>query len=149
MRGKTNGQPFQILLVEDNPGDVRLMDEALKGNKVHYEMSVVEDGLQAMSFLRQEAEYADVLRPDLIILDLNLPKKDGRKVLVKIEENTNLRRIPVVVLTISKADEDILEAYDHHANCYITKPIDLDQFFNVARSIKDFWLTVVTLPPRS
>lgn len=149
MRGKTNGQPFQILLVEDNPGDVRLMDEALKGNKVHYEMSVVEDGLQAMSFLRQEAEYADVLRPDLIILDLNLPKKDGRKVLVKIEGNTNLRRIPVVVLTISKADEDILEAYDHHANCYITKPIDLDQFFNVARSIKDFWLTVVTLPPRS
>lgn len=149
MSSQTNGKLSQILLVEDNPADVRLMAEALKENGVDCKMSVVKDGVEAMAFLHQKDEYANAPRPDLILLDLNLPRKNGREVLVTLKENTNLRRIPVVVLTISKAEEDILKAYDHHVNCYVTKPIDLDQFLSVAKFIRDFWLTVVTLPPGS
>jgi CheY-like chemotaxis protein len=141
------GKPVEILLVEDNPGDVRLTVEALKEAKVCNELHVVEDGVKAMAFLRREGEYADAPHPDVILLDLNLPKKDGREVLAEIKEDPNLRRIPVVILTVSQAEEDVLKTYDLHANCYITKPVDLDQFLTVVRSIEDFWLTVVRLPP--
>jgi two-component system, chemotaxis family, response regulator Rcp1 len=138
--------PIEILLVEDNPGDVRLTVEALKEGKVRNHMSVVTDGEKAMSFLRREDGYADSPRPDLILLDLNLPRKDGREVLAEIKEDPDLRRIPVVVLTTSKAEEDIVRSYNLHANCYITKPVDLDQFISVVRSIEDFWFSVVRLP---
>jgi CheY-like chemotaxis protein len=141
------GKPVEILLVEDNPGDVRLTVEALKEAKVRNNLHVAENGVEAMAFLRQEGEYADAPRPDVILLDLNLPKKDGREVLAEIKEDPDLRRIPVVILTVSQAEEDILKTYDLHANCYITKPVDLDQFLTVVRSIEDFWLTVVRLPP--
>ncbi len=149
MSRQTNGKLSQILLVEDNPADVRLMAEALKENGADCKMNVVKDGVEAMTFLYQKDEYANAPRPDLILLDLNLPRKNGREVLVTLKENANLRCIPVVVLTISKAEEDILKAYDNYANCYVTKPIDLDQFLSVAKFIRDFWLTVVTLPPGS
>jgi len=149
MSGQTIGRPIKILLVEDNPGDVRLTQEALKEGKVRNKLHVVEDGVEALAFLRQEGEYADVPRPDLILLDLNLPKKDGREVLAEIKEHPNLRRIPVVVLTVSQAEEDVLRTYDLHANCYITKPVDLDQFIKVVASIEDFWLTIVRLPPNA
>jgi chemotaxis family two-component system response regulator Rcp1 len=142
-----NEQPIEILLVEDNPGDVRLTIEVLKDAKFRNNMSTVNDGAAALAYLRCEGDYADALRPDLILLDLNLPKKDGREVLAEIKADPNLRRIPVVVLTVSKDEEDILKAYDLYANCYITKPIDLDQFINVIRTIKEFWLTIVKLPP--
>lgn len=137
----------EILLVEDNPGDVRLAVEALKEGKVHNNLHVVGDGVEAMMFLRREGKYALSPRPDLILLDLNLPKKDGREVLAEIKADEKLRRIPVVVLTTSKAEQDILRTYDLHANCYITKPVDLEQFIAVVRSVEDFWLTVVKLPP--
>jgi chemotaxis family two-component system response regulator Rcp1 len=141
------GKPIEILLVEDNPGDVRLTVEALKDAKVHNNLHVAEDGVEAMAFLRREGKYAGVPRPDLILLDLNLPKKDGREVLAEIKEDPDLRRIPVVILTVSRAEEDILRSYDLHANCYITKPVNLDQFLKVVKSIEDFWFTIVKLPP--
>ena len=140
------GRPVDILLVEDNLGDVRLTQEALKDAKVLNNLWVVSDGVEAMAFLNREAEYVAAPRPDVILLDLNLPKKDGREVLAEIKRDTSLRRIPVVILTTSSADQDILKAYDLHANCYITKPVDLEQFIKVVRSIEDFWLTIVTFP---
>ena len=136
---------IQVLLVEDNPGDVRLTKEALKEGKLLNQLTVVGDGVEALSFLRKEGIYADALQPELI-LDLNLPKKDGREVLAEIKADPNLRRIPVVVLTTSSAEEDILKIYDLHANCYITKPVDLEQFMGVVKSIEDFWVSVVKLP---
>ena len=138
--------PVEILLVEDNPGDVRLTQEALKESKVTNNLSVAEDGVEALAFLKREGKYADAPHPDLLLLDLNLPKKDGRELLEEIKADENLRRIPVVVLTTSKAEEDILRMYNQHANCYITKPIDFDQFIEVVKSIQDFWLTIVKLP---
>jgi len=140
------GDEIQILLVEDNPGDVRLTQEALREGKVHNELSVVGDGVDALAFLRREGGFADAPKPDLILLDLNLPRKDGREVLEELKADPDLRRIPVVVLTTSKAEEDVIRSYDLHANCYITKPVDLDQFIHVVQSIEDFWLTVVKLP---
>ncbi|GAG98432.1 unnamed protein product [marine sediment metagenome] len=147
MSGQTMAKPIEILLVEDNPGDVRLTREAFKEGKVLNNLSVVEDGAEAMAFLRQQGKYADVPRPDLILLDLNLPKKDGREVLPEIKGDTNLKRIPVVVLTTSKAEQDILKTYNLHANCYVTKPVDLEQFISVVRFVQHFWLSVVKLPP--
>jgi two-component system, chemotaxis family, response regulator Rcp1 len=138
--------PIEILLVEDNPGDSRLAKEALKESKLKNNLYVAEDGVEAMNFLFQTGKYSKMPRPDLIILDLNLPKKDGREVLAEIKNDDNLKRIPVVILTISKAEEDILKTYNLHANCYVTKPLDLDQFMKVVRSIEDFWLTIVKLP---
>jgi two-component system, chemotaxis family, response regulator Rcp1 len=145
----TSGKPIDILLVEDNPGDADLAREALENSKLRNNLFVVDDGVKAMEFLRNQGEYADATRPDLILLDLNLPKKDGRTVLGEIKADKSLKRIPVVILTTSRDEEDILKSYDLHANCYITKPIDLDQFLKVVKSIKDFWLTIVKLPPRS
>jgi two-component system, chemotaxis family, response regulator Rcp1 len=137
---------IQVLLVEDNPGDVRLTKEALKEGKLLNQLTVVGDGVEALSFLRKEGKYADAIQPELILLDLNLPKKDGREVLAEIKADSKLRRIPVVVLTTSSAEEDILKIYDLHANCYITKPVDLEQFMGVVKSIEDFWVSVVKLP---
>ena len=148
MNNSRIGAPIEILLVEDNPGDVRLAREALKENKVRNNVHVVEDGEAAMEFLRKQNKYQNVPRPDLVLLDLNLPKKDGREVLAEIKADDDLKRIPVVMLTISKAEEDIIRAYDRHVNCYITKPIDLDQFMKVVRTVEDFWLTIVKLPPK-
>ncbi|MBI4497864.1 MAG: response regulator [Chloroflexi bacterium] len=139
-------RPIEILLVEDNPGDVRLTVEALREGKVRNRLSVVMDGEEAVAFLRRQGQYAEAPRPDLILLDLNLPRKDGREVLAEIKADAQLRMIPVVVLTTSKAEQDILMSYHLHANCYITKPVDLDQFIVAVKSIEDFWLTVVTLP---
>ena len=144
---KEIGKRVEILLVEDNPGDARLAAEALKDAKVLNNLHVVEDGVEAMTFLRREGKHADAPRPDVILLDLNLPKKDGREVLAEVKTDENLRRIPVVILTVSRDEEDILKTYDLHANCYITKPIDLDQFMKVVKSIEEFWLTIVKLPP--
>jgi CheY-like chemotaxis protein len=137
---------IEILLVEDNPADVRLTIEALKEGKVKNRLSVARDGLDALAFLRREGAYADAPRPDLVLLDLNLPRMDGRELLAVIKQDEALRRIPVVVLTTSKAEEDILRTYDLHANCYVTKPVDLEQFIEVVKSIDDFWLAVVKLP---
>ena len=147
MTEQTELHRIEILLVEDNPGDVRLTQEALKEGKVYNNLNVVEDGVEAMAYLRKEGKYVDAVVPDIILLDLNLPKMDGREVLAAIKDDKNIKRIPVVVLTTSKDDEDVLKVYDLHANCYITKPVDLDQFLNVVKSIKDFWFTVVKLPP--
>ena len=138
--------PVEILLVEDSPADVRLTIEALRDAKVRNNMYVAQDGDEALAFLRREGAHADAVRPDLILLDLNLPKKDGREVLEEIKADPQLRRIPVVILTTSEAEQDILRSYDLHANCYITKPVDLDQFITVVRTIEDFWLTIVKLP---
>ena len=138
---------IQILLVEDNPGDVRLTVEALRGAKVANELHVVGDGEEAIAYLRNQGSYADAPRPDIILLDLNLPRKDGREVLEEIKSDNELKRIPVVVLTTSKAEEDVLRTYNLHANCYVTKPVDLEKFMVVVKSIDVFWLTVVTLPP--
>jgi chemotaxis family two-component system response regulator Rcp1 len=138
--------PIEILLVEDNAGDVRLAVEALKEGKVLNNLSVARDGVDALAFLRREREYAGAPRPDLILLDLNLPKKDGREVLAEIKTDDALKRIPVVILTTSAAEWDIIESYDLHANCYITKPVDLNQFIEMVQSIEDFWLTIVKLP---
>ena len=136
-----------ILLVEDSPGDARLTIEALKESKLRNNLYTVNDGVEATDFLRRQGKYADATRPDLILLDLNLPKKDGREVLAEIKSDDNLKRIPVVILTVSKAEEDILKSYNLHANCYITKPIDMEQFIKVVKSIEDFWFTIVKLPP--
>jgi len=143
-----NSRLVEILLVEDNPGDVRLTVEALREAKVSNNMTVAKDGEQAVEILRQAGEYAETPRPDVILLDLNLPRKDGREVLAEIKVDPELRRIPVVVLTTSAAEEDILRAYNLNANCYITKPVDLEQFINVVKSIEGFWLELVKLPPR-
>jgi CheY-like chemotaxis protein len=144
----TDGKsPVEILLVEDNPGDERLTREALREGKVYHNLHWVKDGVQAMEFLRRQGKYAGVPRPDIVLLDLNLPKKDGREVLEEIKTDEDLKRIPVVVLTTSKAEEDVLRTYNLHANCYVTKPVDLEKFIVVVKSIDVFWLTVVTLPP--
>ena len=140
------GRPVEILLVEDNPGDVRLIREALRENKMGDNLNVVGDGAEAIAFLRREGKYANAPRPGLILLDLNLPKKDGREVLAEIKAEEGLRRIPVLVLTSSEAEEDVLKAYNHHDNCYIAKPVDLDQFIKVVKAIEKFWLSVVKLP---
>jgi two-component system, chemotaxis family, response regulator Rcp1 len=139
--------PVEILLVEDNPGDVDLTREALGECKIRNELQVVNNGEEAMDYLRHLGKYADAVKPDLILLDLNLPKKDGREVLAEIKSDENLKRIPVVILTTSKSEEDILKTYNLHANCFITKPIDFAQFIKVVKSIEDFWLTIVKLPP--
>jgi chemotaxis family two-component system response regulator Rcp1 len=141
-------RPIEILMVEDNPGDVRLTVEALKEGKVRNNLHTVEDGVEAMAFLRRKGRYAEAVRPDLILLDLNLPKKNGREVLAEIKEDPDLKRIPVVILTVSQAEQDIVKSYNLHANCYVTKPVDLDQFLEMVKSIENFWLTVVMLPPR-
>jgi len=141
-----NDTAIKILLVEDNPGDVRLTLEALKEGKVNNDINVVNDGVEALAFLRKEGQYANTQRPDVILLDLNLPKKDGYEVLAEIKQDSDLKRIPVVILTTSEAERDILQTYYMHANCYITKPVDLDQFITVVKSIETFWLNVVKLP---
>lgn len=141
------GRPIEILLVEDNPGDVRLTREALTANKIRNTLHVVADGVQALAFLRKQGKHANAPRPNLILLDLNVPKKDGREVLAEIKGDGNLRRIPVVVLTTSGAEEDILKAYDLNANCYVTKPVNFDSFIQVVKSIESFWVTIVELPP--
>ncbi|MGO8702247.1 MAG: response regulator [Candidatus Brocadiia bacterium] len=140
------GRPIEILLVEDSAADVGLTVEAFKDAKIFNRMSVVEDGVEAMAFLRREGSHARAPRPDLILLDLNLPRKDGRQVLKEIKAEPALRNIPVVVLTTSKGEEDVLRAYDLHANCYVKKPVDFNRFMDVVKSIESFWLTVVTLP---
>lgn len=139
-------KPIEILLVEDNPGDVRLTKEALKEAKVINNLNVIKDGMEALAYLRKEGPYAAAPRPHLILLDLNLPKRDGREVLATIKADEALKRIPVVVLTTSQDERDVLKSYNLHANCYITKPVDLDQFIRVVRSIEDFWLGIVVLP---
>jgi CheY-like chemotaxis protein len=139
---------INILLVEDNPGDVLLTQEALREGKIHNEMLVANDGVEAMALLRREGKYADVPRPDLILLDLNMPRKNGTEVLAEIKADPVLRIIPVVILTTSDADRDVLKAYELNANCYVTKPVDLDQFVKVLHSIDEFWLSIVKLPPK-
>lgn len=149
MSNQVSGRPIEILLVEDNPADVRLTKEVLRENKIYNTLFAVEDGVEAMAFLRKEGRYATVSQPDLILLDLNLPRKDGREVLSEIKTDPTLKHIPVIVLTTSKEDEDVIRSYDLHANCYITKPVDLDQFIGVITSIKTFWLTIVKLTPHT
>ena len=146
MASADNTPPVEILLVEDNPGDVRLTQEALKEGKVYSNLHWARDGVEALEFLKQVGKFADAPRPDIILLDLKLPKKDGRQVLEEIKRDSSLRAIPVVILTTSKAEEDVLRSYDLHANCYVTKPVDLDKFMQVIRSIDHFWLKVVMLP---
>ena len=147
MSARGTARPIEVLLVEDNPGDVRLTREALKDGKVSNNLSVMQDGVEALRFLRREGPYADAPRPDVVLLDLNLPKKDGRQVLQEMKADPALRTIPVVILTSSDAERDIADAYELQANCYITKPVDLDQFITVVRSIEDFWFSIVKLPP--
>ena len=141
------GEPVEILLAEVNPGDAKLTRKALEQGKVINNLHVVTDGVEAMAYLRQEGEYADRPRPDLVLLDLNMPRKDGREVLQDIKSDDDLRRIPVVVMTSSEAEEDIVQSYDLHANAYVTKPIDFDGFLDVVGSLEDFWLSVVKMPP--
>ena len=147
MAANDNVRPIEILLIEDNPGDADLAREALETSKLYNSLHVVGDGEEAMAFLQNQGEYADAPHPDLILLDLNLPKKDGREVLEEIKADDDLRRVPVVVLTTSSDEQDILKSYNLHANCYITKPIDLEQFTRVVQSIQDFWFSIVVLPP--
>jgi chemotaxis family two-component system response regulator Rcp1 len=142
-------RPIEIMLVEDNPADVRLTRETLKEGKVRNNLHLASDGVEALAWLRREGKYAHAVRPDMILLDLNLPKKDGRAVLAEIKSDPDLARIPVIVLTISQSEQDILEAYERRANCFISKPINLDEFIKVIRSIEDFWLTIVKLPERN
>jgi len=141
-----HGKPIDILLVEDNPGDVRLAQEVFKEAKVANDLHVVYDGVEALAFLRREGQYKDAARPDIILLDLNLPKKSGHEVLMEIKSDDKLKRIPVVILTVSKDEEDVIKSYNLYANCFITKPVDLNQFLNVVKAIEDFWLTIVKLP---
>jgi two-component system, chemotaxis family, response regulator Rcp1 len=138
--------PVEVLLVEDNPGDARLTTEALKEGRLRVNLSVVRDGVEALKFLRREDRFSGAPRPDLVLLDLNLPRKDGREVLSEMKDDSCLRDIPVVVLTTSSAEQDIARAYEMHANCYITKPVDMDEFIGVVRAIEDFWFTIVKLP---
>jgi two-component system, chemotaxis family, response regulator Rcp1 len=142
------GRPVEILLVEDNAGDVRLAREGLRECKLLNNLSVADDGVKALAFLRREGAYAKAPRPDLIMLDLNLPRKDGREVLKEIKEDDDRKRIPVVILTTSKAEEDIVKSYSLHANCYVTKPLAIEQFITVVQAIESFWFTIVKLPPR-
>jgi two-component system, chemotaxis family, response regulator Rcp1 len=148
MKDQTLVKPIEILLVEDNTGDAELARDALENGKFKNNLHVVNDGERAMAFLRNEKPYTDVPRPDLILLDLNLPRKDGREVLAEIKSDNNLKRIPVVILTTSSAEEDIIKTYNLHANCFITKPLDLNQFLQVVKSIEEFWLSIVVLPPK-
>lgn len=140
------GRPADFLLVEDNPGDVRLTQEALKSHKVQNNLHVATDGEEAMAFLRRQGKYGNAPRPDIILLDLNLPKKDGREVLAEIKSDPSLKTIPVVVITSSEAEQDVVKSYNLNANCYVTKPVNLDQFIKVVQSINDFWITIVKLP---
>jgi CheY-like chemotaxis protein len=142
----SGGRAIEILLVEDNPGDVRLTIEGLNEAKVRNNLQVARDGVEALEFLRRQGRFGDAVRPDLILLDLNLPRMDGRQVLAEVKSDPDLKTIPVVVLTTSSAEQDILHSYQLQANCYITKPVDLEQFIKVVRSIEDFWLTIVRLP---
>jgi CheY-like chemotaxis protein len=141
--------PIEVLLVEDDPGDVLMTQEAFEEHKVRNNLAVVNDGTEAIAYLRREGQYADVGRPDLVLLDLNLPRRDGREVLAEIKNDPDLRQIPVVVLTTSQADEDILRSYQLHANAYVTKPVDFDRFIAVVRQIDEFFVSVVKLPPRA
>jgi CheY-like chemotaxis protein len=147
MSTRPAGTPVEILLVEDNPGDVRLTQESFREGKMHVHLNLAADGEEALAVLRRTGAHAAAARPDLILLDLNLPRMSGREVLAEIKADEGLRRIPVVVLTSSREEQDVLASYDLNANCYITKPVDLEQFIRVVRSIEHFWLTVVTLPP--
>ena len=146
---EANVKLIDILVVEDNPGDARLIMEVLKSNKIHNSLHIVKDGVEAMDFLHKKGIFEGVPSPDLIFLDLNLPRKDGREVLAELKSDDNLKQIPVVVMTMSQAEEDILKSYKLHANCYVTKPIDLDQFVKVVDSIEDFWFSMVKLPPKN
>jgi CheY-like chemotaxis protein len=148
MVGQRTVRTIDILMVEDDPGDVRLTREALKGSKLLHSLNVVEDGVAALDYLRRNAPYQEAVRPDLVLLDLNLPRKDGREVLAAMKQDPALRAIPVVILTTSQAEEDVLRAYNLNANCYVTKPVDFDQFMRIVRTIEEFWLNVVTLPPK-
>jgi two-component system, chemotaxis family, response regulator Rcp1 len=141
--------PINILLVEDNPGDARLATEALRDSKISNNLTWVKNGVEAMEFLRKEGIYSNANKPDLVFLDLNMPKKDGREVLAEIKSDAELRSIPVVILTVSKAEQDIIKSYDLHANCYVTKPLDFEQFIQVVKSIEEFWFTIVRLPPNN
>lgn len=140
---------IDILVVEDNPGDARLIKEVLNDNKFYSSLYIVNDGVEAMEFLHNQGKFSSVPKPDIIILDLNLPKRDGREVLAEIKSDNELKHIPIVIMTISQAEEDILKTYKLHANCYITKPIDLNEFIKVVKSIEDFWFSIVKLPPKS
>jgi two-component system, chemotaxis family, response regulator Rcp1 len=146
MNFESPSMPVDILLVEDNAGDVRLTREVLRDSKVRNNLIVASNGEEALACLRKQGKFKDTIRPDLILLDLNLPKKDGREVLAEIKDDADLKRIPVVILTTSKAEEDILRTYNLHANCYVTKPVDLEQFVKVVKSLEDFWLAIVKLP---
>jgi len=148
MDGQRTVRTIDILMVEDDPGDVRLTREALKGSKLLHSLNVVEDGVAALDYLRRDPPYQEAVRPDLVLLDLNLPRKDGREVLAAMKQDPTLRAIPVVILTTSQAEEDVLRAYHLNANCYVTKPVDFDQFMRIVRTIEEFWLNVVTLPPK-
>ena len=148
MSDAAGARPIEILLVEDNPGDVRLMTETFREGKINNRLSVVEDGVEALAFLRREGKYGPAPRPDLILLDLSLPRKNGQEVLAEVKQDPDLKRIPVCVITSSAAEQDILEAYNNYVNCYLTKPVDLEQFLAVVRSVEDFWLAVVKLPPK-
>ena len=141
-------EPVGILLAEDNPGDARLVEEALKENKLTNTLNVVHDGVEAMAYLRREGKHADAPKPDLILLDLNMPRKDGREVLAEIKQDETLRRIPVVVLTSSESEQDLLTSYDLHVNAYVTKPLNLDRFIEVVKALENFWLCIVKLPSR-
>jgi chemotaxis family two-component system response regulator Rcp1 len=148
MSDAATARPVEILLVEDNPGDVRLLTETFRDGKIHNRLFVVEDGVAALAFLRREGEYGSAPRPDLVLLDLSLPRKGGQEVLAEIKQDPHLKCIPVCVLTSSAASRDVLEAYNNYANCYLTKPVDLEQFMGVVRSVEEFWLSVVKLPPK-
>jgi CheY-like chemotaxis protein len=149
MELRESGTPIEVLLVEDDPGDVLMTQEAFEEHKVRNKLTVVSDGSEALAYLRREGQFADAVRPDLILLDLNLPKRDGREVLEEIKKDDDLGRIPVVVLTTSSADEDILRSYQLHANAYVTKPVDFERFIAVIRQIDEFFVSVVKLPPRA
>lgn len=144
----TNNRIIEVLLVEDNPGDVNLTRLALADREINVNLSVVNDGVEAMNFLHRHGEYNQAVHPDLILLDWNLPRKDGREVLIEIKADERFQRIPIVVLTTSESEEDILKAYNLHANCYITKPVDFNKFVQIIQSIEDFWFTIVKLPPQ-
>ena len=148
MTAKRLSRPVEILMVEDNPGTVRLTQEVMRDSKVRNAMYVVDDGVEAMAFLRKQGRYNSAPRPDLVLLDLNLPRKDGRETLAEMKQDEELKRIPVVVLTTSRSEDDVLRAYDLHANCYLNKPVGLEDFIKVVKSIENFWIEIVTLPPR-
>jgi CheY-like chemotaxis protein len=146
MMNGADGIPIEILLVEDNPDDADLTIDALREGRVRNHVTVVDDGVEAMAYLRREGRHSSAIRPDLILLDLNLPRKNGQEVLAEIKQDPSLRRIPVVIMTSSDDEKDILAAYNHYVNCYVTKPVDLDQFIKVVKTIEHFWLSVVKLP---